>query len=173
MTLILLADDSPHAQRMGQRILAGEGFAVDCVANGKDAALRFREADPDVVIADAHLPGLNGFDLCRDVKSRSRHVRVILTVGSLEELDEAAAHRAGCDAILRKPFEASEIMAVVRPLAREAQEARRMGHAASDISNSVASPADDIRAAVERTVERELPRFLDELTQKVLAALGH
>ena len=37
MSLILLADDSPHAQRMGQRILAGEGFAVDCVANGKDA----------------------------------------------------------------------------------------------------------------------------------------
>src|SRR5579872_7066040 len=108
MSLILLADDSPHAQRMGQSILAGEGFAVECVDNGAEAALRFREADPDIIIADAHLPGLDGIDLCREVKSRSRHVRVILTVGSLEEMDEPAAHRAGCDAILRKPFEASE-----------------------------------------------------------------
>jgi len=173
MSLILLADDSPHAQRMGQRILAGEGFTVECVANGKDAAARFRDADPDVVILDAHLPGVNGIDLCRDVKSRSRHVRVILTVGSLEALDELAAHRAGCDAIVRKPFEASEIMAAVQPLALQAQEARKMSDAPAGVSNLAASPADDIRAAIERTVERELPRFLDEVTQKVLAALGH
>ena len=173
MSLILLADDSPHAQRMGQRILAGEGFAVECVANGEAAASRFRDADPDVVIVDAHLPGVSGIDLCRDVKSRRRHVRVILTVGSLEELDELAAQRAGCDAIVRKPFEASEIMAAVRPLALQAQEARRMSNAPTGVSNSAASPADDVRAAVEQTVERELPRFLDEVTQKVLAALGH
>jgi DNA-binding response OmpR family regulator len=169
MSLILLADDSPHAQRMGQSILAGEGFAVECVANGEDAALRFLDADPDVVIVDAHLPGVNGIDLCRDVKSRRRHVRVILTVGSLEELDELAAHRAGCDAILRKPFEASEIIAAVRPLALQAQEARKTVDGAIGVSD----PADDVRAAVERAVERELPRFLDEVTQKVLAALGH
>jgi DNA-binding response OmpR family regulator len=169
MSLILLADDSPHAQRMGHRILTGEGFAVECVANGDDAASRLRVADPDVVIVDAHLPGVNGIDLCRDVKSSRRHVRVILTVGSLEALDELAAHRAGCDAILRKPFEASEMMAAVKPLALEAQKARKNSEAATGISD----PSDDIRAAVERAVERELPRFLDEVTQKVLAALGH
>ena len=173
MSLILLADDSPHAQRMGQRILAGEGLGVECVANGIDAALRFRELDPDVVIVDAHLPGLSGFDLCRNVKSGSRHVRVILTVGSLEELDEPAAYRAGCDAILRKPFEASKLMAIVRPLALQAQQARKTDLSATGVSNPAGSKADDIRATVERTVERELPRFLDEVTQKVLAALGH
>jgi len=169
MSLILLADDSPHAQRMGQSILAGEGFAVECVGNGDDAGLRFREADPDVVIIDAHLPGLNGIDLCRAVKSRCRHVRVILTVGSLEELDEPAAHRAGCDAVLRKPFEASQMLAAVRPLALEAQRARKNSEAATGVFD----PAADVREAVERAVERELPRFLDEVTQKVLAALGH
>jgi DNA-binding response OmpR family regulator len=171
MSLILLADDSPHAQRMGEHILSGEGFKVECVASGEAAALRFRESNPDVVIADAQLPGLSGLDLCRYVKSTSPHVRVILTAGSLEVLDEAAAHGAGCDAILRKPFEVSQVMAAVRPLAREAGEVRRMVSAGGTVTQPDGPPADRIRVAVELAVARELPRLIDELTEKVLAAL--
>ncbi len=171
MSVILLADDSPHAQRMGQRILAEEGHRVECVSDGEAAALRLPEVDADVVIADAHLPGLSGLELCRCIKSSSRYVRVILTVGSLEELDEAAAKRAGCDAILRKPFEASVMAEALAPLLAAAQRDRQA--AAKGSVSSVAVPQDDIRAAVERAVERELPRLLDELTQRVLLALGH
>jgi CheY-like chemotaxis protein len=174
MSVILLADDSPHAQRMGQRILAEEGHQVECVSDGEAAALRLPEVDADVVIADAHLPGLSGLELCRCIKSNSRYVRVILTVGSLEELDEAAAKRAGCDAILRKPFEASLMAEALAPLLAAAQRDRKaMSMAGAKGSVPVAVPQDDIRAAVERAVERELPRLLDELTQRVLLALGH
>jgi CheY-like chemotaxis protein len=173
MSVILLADDSPHAQRMGQRILAEEGHRVECVADGEAAALRLPEVDPDVVIADAHLPGLSGIDLCRYVKSNCRHVRVILTVGSLEALDEAAAKRAGCDAILRKPFEASVMAAALAPLLAAARQDRQLLAATKNGASVLAVPPDDIRAAIERAVERELPRLLDELTQRVLLALGH
>lgn len=176
MSVILLADDSPHAQRMGQRILAEEGHQVVCVSDGEAAALRLSQTDPDVVIADAHLPGRSGVELCRYIKSQFRHVRVILTAGSLEELDEAAAKRAGCDAILRKPFEASMMAEVLAPLLAAAQQDRQalsMAAAAKGSAPSLAVPPDDIRAAVERAVERELPRLLDELTQRVLLALGH
>jgi CheY-like chemotaxis protein len=176
MSVILLADDSPHAQRMGQRILAEEGHQVVCVSDGQAAALRLPEVDPDVVIADAHLPGRSGIELCRFIKSSRRYVRVILTAGSLEELDEAAAKRAGCDAILRKPFEASVMAEALAPLLAAAQHDRQaisMAAAAKSTAPSLAVPPDDIRAAVERAVERELPRLLDELTQRVLLALGH
>ena len=177
MSVILLADDSPHAQRMGQRILAEEGHRVECVPDGEVAALRLPEVDPDVVIADAHLPGLSGIELCRYIKSNCRHVRVILTAGSLEALDEAAAKRAGCDAILRKPFEASVMAEALAPLLAAAQQDRQaisMAAAAkAGAPSPAAQPPDDIRAAVERAVERELPRLLDELTQRVLLALGH
>jgi CheY-like chemotaxis protein len=175
MSVILLADDSPHAQRMGQRILAEEGHQVVCVSDGEAAALRLPEVDADVVIADAHLPGLSGLELCRCIKSNSRYVRVILTVGSLEELDEAAAKRAGCDAILRKPFEASVMTEALAPLLAAAQRDRQamLMAAAAKSTPALAVPPDDIRAAVERAVERELPRLLDELTQRVLLALGH
>jgi CheY-like chemotaxis protein len=124
-----------------------------------------------VVIADAHLPGLSGLELCRCIKSSRRYVRVILTAGSLEELDEAAAKRAGCDAILRKPFEASVMAETLAPLLAAAKHDRQA--AAKNSAPSLAVAPDDIRAAVERAVERELPRLLDELTQRVLLALGH
>ena len=176
MSVILLADDSPHAQRMGQRILAEEGHQVECVSNGEAAALRLPEVDADVVIADAHLPGLSGIELCRSIKSSSRYVRVILTVGSLEALDEAAAKRAGCDVILRKPFEASVMAEALAPLLEAAKRDRQAISVAATANSgapSAAVPQDDIRAAIERAVERELPRLLDELTQRVLLALGH
>jgi len=177
MSVILLADDSPHAQRMGQRILAAEGYEVVCVASGAAVALRVPEVDPDVVIADAHLPGLSGINLCSTIKFKGKsapcHVRVILTAGVLEELDENAARRAGSDAVLRKPFEASVMLETVRLLALEAQQARRTESATAAIATPAALPEEDVRAAVERMVEFELPRFLDELTKKVLTALGH
>ena len=172
MSVILLADDSPHAQRMGQRILAEEGHRVECVSDGQAAALRLPAVDPDVVIADAHLPGLSGIELCRYIKSNCRYVRVILTAGSLEALDETAAKRAGCDAILRKPFEASVMAEALAPLVAAAQQDRQSLAAKSGAPSPAVTP-DDIRAAVERAVERELPRLLDELTQRVLLALGH
>jgi DNA-binding response OmpR family regulator len=167
MSVILLADDSPHAQRMGERILSGEGYQVVWVGDGEAAALRLPEVDPDVVIADANLPLLSGIELCRYIKSSCRHVCVILTAGQIEEIDESAARRAGCDAILRKPFEASVMLDTLRPLAAKAQQGRKTKSPAASLRT------DDIRAAVEHAVESELPRFLDELTQKVLTALGH
>ena len=124
MSRILLADDSPHAQRMGERILREEGFEVVSLTDGDAAVLRLADVDPDLILADVFLPGKSGFDLCRHVKSdpHLRHVRVVLTAGLLEPFDEAEATRAGCDAILKKPFEASKVMETIHPLVKEARD---------------------------------------------------
>src|SRR5207253_7602799 len=126
MSRILLADDSPHAQRMGERILREEGFEVVSLTDGDTAMLRLNDADPDVILADVFLPGKSGFELCRYVKShpRHRHVRVVMTAGLLEPFDEQEAARAGCDGILKKPFEASLLVKTIKPLISEAQLAR-------------------------------------------------
>ena len=83
-----------------------------------------KDVDPDLVIADVFLPGGGGLDLCRHIKNFHRHVRVILTAGLLEPLDTDEARKAGCDAVLRKPFEASVVMETIRPLVQEARLAR-------------------------------------------------
>jgi len=61
---VLLADDSPHAQRMGERILREEGFEVVTVADGDAALLRLAEVDPDILLVDVSLPVKSGYQLC-------------------------------------------------------------------------------------------------------------
>lgn len=164
MGAILLADNSPHARRMGERILRDEGYAVECVADGEAAFERLSTMDAaldlDLVIADAFLAGRSGFDVCREAKTRRRHVRVILTGGLLETLDEEEARRAGSDAVIRKPFEATAFLEVVRQQVREARVAR--------------VPLEDrerVAAEVARQVDAALPRLVREITEKVVSAL--
>ncbi len=125
---ILLADDSPHAQRMGERILRDEGYEVVSVTDGETALLRARDFDPDVIIADISLPGVSGYDICREVKAKKDAVftKVILTAGLLEHFDAEKATQAGYDGILRKPFEASAMLELVNSLVEAGAVARQM-----------------------------------------------
>ncbi len=104
MSRILLVDDSPHAQRMGERILSEEGYEVVTVSNADSALIRLDDVDPDVVLADTVMPGRTGYDICQYLKMspRHRHVRVILTAGVLETFDEANAKRVEADGIAAK-----------------------------------------------------------------------
>ncbi len=126
MSRILLADDSPHAQRMGERILRDEGYEVVSVTDGETALLRMADVDPDLILADVFLPGRSGLDLCSYVKSEPKHshVRIVLTAGMLEAFDEEQALLAGADAIIKKPFEASAVIATLKPLLEAAREAK-------------------------------------------------
>lgn len=126
MARVLLADDSPHAQRMGERILREGGHEVTAVMDGERALMRLPEVDPDVVVVDAFLPYRDGYELCDFIKShpRFRHVRVVLTAGLLEPLDENRARQVSCDAILKKPFEASVVVETLRPLFERARRDR-------------------------------------------------
>ena len=97
MSRILLVDDSPHAQRMGERILSDEGYEVVTVSNADSALIRLDDVDPDVVLADTVMPGRTGYEICQYLKMSPRHryVRVILTAGVLEAFDEERAQPGG------------------------------------------------------------------------------
>jgi PleD family two-component response regulator len=188
MSRILLADDSPHAQRMGERILREEGFEVVSLTDGDAAMLRLSDVDPDLILADVFLPGKSGLDLCRYVKSepRFKHVRVVLTAGLLEPFDEDEAKRAGCDAILKKPFEASKVVSTIDPLVKEAQLARGLF---ADVIAAAPPPEPEppkppapptpeidperVRAAITLALDAAFPAMIQEITERVLIALGH
>jgi len=188
MSRILLADDSPHAQRMGERILREEGFEVVSITDGDTALLRLADVDPDLILADVFLPGKSGFDICRYVKSHPRHCHacVVLTAGMLEPFDEEEARRAGCDAILKKPFEASVVVETIRPLLHEAEFARGLFAEPIDVSEPAAEEeppppppqapeldVERVRAAVTVALDASLPAMIHEITERVLVALGH
>ncbi|MGA2039364.1 MAG: response regulator [Bryobacteraceae bacterium] len=188
MSRVLLVDDSPHAQRMGERILAEEGYEVVTVSNAEAALIRLLDVDPDVIVADTVMPGRTGYDICQYVKMspQHRHVGVILTAGVLENVDEAQAQRVEADAVLRKPFEASALLASVRPLAERAQEARRQYreggpgdvHAAAQpdkvaplVPFVAVVDVEQVRAAVTVALDASMARMVDEITKHVLVAL--
>jgi CheY-like chemotaxis protein len=186
---ILLADDSLHAQRMGERILREEGFEVVTVTDGDTAVLRLEDAEPDVVLADVFLPGRSGYDLCRYIRQAPgrQQTGVVLIAGLLEPVDEEEARRCGADAVLKKPFEASVVLETIRPLADKARFARGLFSAQVEASAVAPAPAisnpppppkpeidpEAVRAAVTVALDRSLPAMVEEITSKVLIALGH
>jgi CheY-like chemotaxis protein len=186
MSRILLVDDSPHAQRMGERILTEEGFEVVTVSNADSALIRLDDVDPDVVLADTIMPGRTGFDICQYLKMspRHKHVRVILTAGVLEPLDEANVKRVEADGTLKKPFEASALIAAVKPLAEAAVAARANQQKAGEqgggglVSVPIAAPfvavidSELVRAAVTVALDASMVKMVDEITARVLAALN-
>jgi CheY-like chemotaxis protein len=184
MSRILLVDDNPNAQRIGERILTDEGYEVVTVSNGDSALIRLEDADPDVVVTDAVMPGRSGYDICRYVKMspRHRHVRVVLTAGVTESLDDAEVQRAGGDATLRKPFEASVLLEALRPLADAAASEREAngspaesGHRAPDAQWTAPVVAvidpEQVKAAVTVALDAVMAPMIDEISARVLAAL--
>jgi CheY-like chemotaxis protein len=181
MSRILLVDDSPHAQRIGERILTEEGFEVVTVSNADTALVRIEDVNPDVVIADAVMPGRTGYEICQYLKMspRHRHVRVLLTAGVLEPIDEAHAQRVEADASIKKPFEASALIAAVRPLAEAAAKDRPASAGASGAKAAQHAPAtpfvavvdeEQVRAAVTLALDGAMDSIVSEISRRVVAA---
>jgi CheY-like chemotaxis protein len=184
MSRILLVDDSPHAQRIGERILTGEGFEVVTVSNADTAFVRIEDVDPDVVIADTVMPGRTGYEICQYLKMspRHRHVRVILTAGVLEPIDEGMALRVQADESLKKPFEATALIDAVRRLAEESERTRKesASPAAATTAPSATAPStpfvavvdgEEIRAAVMVALDASMDAMAEEISRRVMAAL--
>jgi CheY-like chemotaxis protein len=183
MSRILLVDDSPHAQRMGERILSDEGYEVVTVSNADSALIRLDDVDPDVVLADTVMPGRTGYEICQYLKMSPRHryVRVILTAGVLEAFDEERAKQVSADGTLKKPFEASALVSAVKPLAEAAAKDRATARgsaaaptpqeAKSEVPFVAVVDSEHVRAAVTVALDASHEAMVDEITRRVLAAL--
>jgi CheY-like chemotaxis protein len=115
---ILLADDSVTAQNMGRKILTEAGYEVITVNNGAAAMKKISETKPDLVVLDVHMPGYGGLEICQRLRETPKLARipVLLTVGKLEPFRSDDARRVNADAYVIKPFEASELLAVLTRL---------------------------------------------------------
>jgi CheY-like chemotaxis protein len=182
MSRILLADDSPHAQRMGERILRDEGHEVITVSDGLVAMLRLKDARPDLIIADISMPEVSGYELCEYVKNNGG-APVFLTAGAVEPVDESEVARVRADGVLKKPFEASLLLAAIARFETRGRPAQGSGDTADKAPGSTpgtASPPrsvvvldpEQVRAAVTVALDAALPVLVDEISAKVLAALS-
>ncbi len=104
---LLLADDSVTIQKVVNLTFADEGIDVITVGDGDSAMEKISVMSPDVVLADVHMPGLSGYQICEILRENpaTKHTPVILLVGSFEPFDESEAARVGANAYLTKPFQ--------------------------------------------------------------------
>ncbi|MFZ3212840.1 MAG: response regulator [Terriglobales bacterium] len=124
---IVLADDSLTAQNMGKKILAEAGYQVIAVSNGAQAMKKIVSEKPDLVVLDVYMPGYTGLELCERMRNSRETARtpVVLTVGKMEAFKPEEANRVGADGLIIKPFEATELVAVVKKLAQNLSPATR------------------------------------------------
>jgi len=113
---ILLADDSVTIQKVIELTFMDEDFEVTAVSNGDEAVGLLSQLQPDFVIADVHMPGANGYEVCRRSKTLKPQVPVLLLVGTFEPFDEAQSRAVGSDAFLKKPFDSQELLHLVQQL---------------------------------------------------------
>jgi DNA-binding response OmpR family regulator len=145
---ILIADDSLSIREAAEGALAARRGRVESVPDGGRALERLRETAPDLLIADVHMPGLDGYALCREAKSERPAMRVLLLVGTFEPFDSGAATAAGADGVVRKPFMADELLRQVESLLpraaapQPAREEARPEPAAAPPEAEPAAPAE-------------------------------
>ena len=124
---ILLADDSVTAQNMGKKILSDAGYEVITVSNGSAALKKANELMPDIVVLDVYMPGYSGLEVCKLLKENTQtaELPILLTVGKLEPFKSEEALKARANAFIVKPFEATELLAVIRKMEDANEKAAR------------------------------------------------
>jgi len=162
---ILVVDDEAGIRELVGTYLRNEGFDVDEAVDGEDAVERFRRREPDLVVLDLRLPGIDGFEVLREIR-RSSLVYVIILTARTEETDKLVGLELGADDYLTKPFSPRELVARVRAVLRR----RRDGDT---------TPASEMRFAglvvdVDRHEVRvdDAPVELTSLEFELLAALA-
>ena len=122
MSRILLVEDNENLAFGLQRSLEVEGFQVTAVTEGEEALRRLSEFDPNLLVLDLMLPGMDGFDVLERLREEGQDVPVLVLSARGEEMDKLLGFRLGADDYVTKPFGVSEVVARIRAILRRAGE---------------------------------------------------
>src|SRR4029453_8651233 len=136
----LVVEDEAPLGRLVARYLKREGFTVSTCEDGERAVQLVREQDPEVIVLDLMLPGVDGVEACRQIRGFSDAYIVMLTARA-EEADKIVGLSTGADDYVTKPFSPGELMARVRAMRRrpratrpEPTPVRRFGDLSVDVA---------------------------------------
>jgi DNA-binding NarL/FixJ family response regulator len=112
---LLIVDDEPNLLRAVAACLKAENYEVSTARSGREALLQLAESVPDLIVSDIRMPGMDGYQLARQLRGSPRTALVPIIVLSAKDVtaDRIECFRAGVDAYLTKPFEPDELIAVV------------------------------------------------------------
>ena len=117
---LLVVDDDPEIRELAQAYLSQQGFTVDCVDSGESMEAYLQENSADLIILDLMLPGEQGLDVARRLKSES-NIPIIIVSAQGDDIDRIVGLEVGADDYVPKPFNPRELLARVRAVLRRAQ----------------------------------------------------
>ncbi|WP_017325961.1 PleD family two-component system response regulator [Synechococcus sp. PCC 7336] len=118
MSTALVIDDSRTDMEVISTSLSQGGFMVLKANNGEEALTQIASQQPDVIFLDVVLPGVSGFELCRDLKNKdeTKSIPVVLCSTKGTEMDQFWGMKQGADAYLTKPVDSEELVRVAKKL---------------------------------------------------------
>jgi two-component system response regulator BaeR len=123
---ILIVEDEPKLSKLLNNYLRQAGYEPECLENGLDVLPRVREKMPDLILLDLMLPGRNGIDICKEIRSFSA-VPIIIVTARIEEIDRLLGLELGADDYICKPFSPREVVARVKAVLRRSANQQPSG----------------------------------------------
>jgi two-component system OmpR family response regulator len=118
---ILVVDDDPEIRHLLKQYLEKNGYRVTTVGDGNGMWVELERARTDLIVLDLMLPGMDGLELCRSLRTRSK-VPVIMLTARGDEMDRVLGLEMGADDYLAKPFSARELLARIKVVLRRVRD---------------------------------------------------
>jgi two-component system response regulator BaeR len=134
---ILIVEDEPKLAALVADYLRAEAFGVHLIDDGLQVVPWVRENKTDLILLDLMLPGRDGLEICRELRSFT-DVPVVMVTARVEEIDRLVGLEAGADDYVCKPFSLRELVARVKAILRRPRGAKRAAGLALDASRHVA-----------------------------------
>jgi len=115
---VLVAEDDVHIREGLIEVLTTEGYVVVGASNGDEALTLYGAEKPDILCLDIMMPGINGFDLCKQIRRLDPHTPIIFISAKSEEIDRVLGLELGADDFIVKPFGVREVVARIRAVTR-------------------------------------------------------
>ncbi len=110
MDKIMLIDDDPSLQLALRHVITDEGYDFCCASNGREGLELINEERPDLILLDVMMPGMNGFDVCRELRTSGHRVPIVFLSAKGDIVDKSIGFKAGGDDYMVKPFDSNELL---------------------------------------------------------------
>lgn len=164
-TKILIVEDDPHILLGLEEVLKSDGFDVAVCNRGDEALAAVSRHRPALLVLDVMLPGLSGYDICKQLRSRKSTMPILLLTAKGQEIDKVVGLDLGADDYVTKPFGVRELLARIHALLRRSGVVGAVaadGQAAFRIGPAIINP---------KTFELTRGNTVEELTAKELKLL--
>jgi len=145
---VLVVDDDPLISKMVKFLLTEEGYEVATSSSAQAAFALVEKRQPDLFILDVMMPQMDGFEVCKRLRSVSSDAAILFLTARAEMNDKLSGLQIGADDYLVKPFEPAELVARVKALMRRYQRTREVPHEANIKIGNVELQVSDLKLII-------------------------